>query len=149
MWGQILYLLLVYRVLPVPDVMTMQFCNQIHYSDLFDVFIHSLYLHIFLASCLGQVSLDIALPECWRHQYWIVECLIITLTFMVTSPCNLLVRQAHPSESCQVLTLTLWIPGQTLISAISTASFIQNPSVLRRLGSFQLTHVSCDDHNAN
>ena len=41
--------------------------------------------------------------------------------------CNLLVGQAHPSESCQILTLTLWIPGQTLIATTSTASFIQNP----------------------
>jgi len=44
--------------------------------------------------------------------------------------CNSLVGQAHPSESCRVLTLTLWpwIPGQTLIAATSTASFVQNPS---------------------
>ena len=34
----------------VPDVITFQFCNQIHYSDLFAVIIHSLYLHIFLVS---------------------------------------------------------------------------------------------------
>ena len=65
--------------------------------------------------------------------------------------CNLLVGQAHPSESCQVLTLTLWIPGQTLIAATSTASFIQNSLVLRWLvyDLFQLTHVSHDDPAAN
>ena len=53
------------------------------------------------------------------------------------SQCNSLVGQAHekahPSESCQVLTLTFWIPGQTLITAMSTASFIQNLSVLMQL----------------
>jgi len=53
------------------------------------------------------------------------------------SQCNSLVGQAHekahPSESCQVLALTLWIPGQALIAATSTASFIQNLSVLRQL----------------
>jgi len=43
---------------------------------------------------------------------------------------NSLVGQAHPSESCRVLTLTLWpwIPGQILIAASSTANFVQNPS---------------------
>ena len=35
------------------------------------------------------------------------------------SRCNPLVGQAHPSESCQVLTLTLWIGIQTLIAATS------------------------------
>jgi len=49
------------------------------------------------------------------------------------SRCNSLVRQARPSKSYQVLTLTLWIPGQTLTAATSTASFVQNPSVLRWL----------------
>jgi len=65
--------------------------------------------------------------------------------------CSSLVGQAHSSESCQVLTLILWIPGQTLIAATSIASFIQNPSVLRQLvyGLFQLAHVSHDDHTAN
>ena len=65
--------------------------------------------------------------------------------------CNLLVGQAQLSESCQVLTLTLWIPGQTLIAATSTASFVQNLSILRQLvyGSFQLTHISCDENTAN
>ena len=46
------------------------------------------------------------------------------------SRCNLLVGQAHTSESYQVLALTLWIPGQTLTTATSTASFVENPSVL-------------------
>jgi len=41
------------------------------------------------------------------------------------SRCNLLVGQVHPSESCQVLTLTMWIHGQTLTAAISTASFVK------------------------
>jgi len=52
------------------------------------------------------------------------------------------VGHTHPSQSCQVLTLTLWIPGQALIAATSTASFIQNPFVLRQLvySLFQLTH---------
>jgi len=49
------------------------------------------------------------------------------------SRCYSLVGQAHPSESCQVLTLTLWIPGQILIAATSTASCVQNPSVLKWL----------------
>jgi len=35
---------------------------------------------------------------------------------------NSLVGHTHPSQSCQVLTLTLWIPGQTLIAATSTAT---------------------------
>ena len=67
------------------------------------------------------------------------------------SPCNSLVGQAHPSESCQVLTLTLWIPGQTLTAATSTASFVQNPSVLRQLvyGMFKLMHVSRESHTAH
>ena len=38
---------------------------------------------------------------------------------------NSLVGHTHPSQSCQVLTLTLWIPGQTLIAATSTASKIR------------------------
>ena len=67
------------------------------------------------------------------------------------SQCYSLVGQAHPSESCQVLTLTLWIPGQTLTAATNTANFIQNASVLRRLvyGPFKLTHISHDDHTAH
>ena len=67
------------------------------------------------------------------------------------SPCNSLVGQAYPSESCQVLTLTLWIPGQTLTAATSTASFVQNPSVLRQLvySMFKLMHVSRESHTAH
>jgi len=42
---------------------------------------------------------------------------------------NSLLGQTHASVSC--LTLTLWIPGQTLVTATSTACFVQNPSILR------------------
>ena len=63
------------------------------------------------------------------------------------SQCNSLVGQAHSSESCQVLTLTLW----TLTTATSTASFVQNPFILRQLvyGLFKLTHVSHEDHTSH
>ena len=42
--------------------------------------------------------------------------------------CNVLHLQAHPSESCQVLTLTLWLRVQTVITATSKlASFKIRP----------------------
>ena len=68
------------------------------------------------------------------------------------SRCNLLVGQAHSSESCQVHLLSpcgylgrLWLQPPAQL-----ASF-QNWSVLRRLvyGLFKLTHVSCEDHTAH
>ena len=72
--------------------------------------------------------------------HWFILYKYYNNNFIVTSGnrttgswCNSLVGQAHPSESCQVLTLTLWIPGQTLTVATNTANFIQNPSILRRL----------------
>ena len=59
-----------------------------------------------------------------------MACLVCTVcyTFLeislsgnhtTSSRSNSLIGQAHPSESCQVLTLTLWIHGQTLIAATS------------------------------
>jgi len=62
--------------------------------------------------------------------------------------CDSLVEQAHPSESSSYSHLVDTWAG--LYSATSTASFVQNLSVLRLFYSpFQLTHISCNDHTAN
>ena len=81
---------------------------------------------------------------CW----WVVFFFLSSGNRTTGSQCNSLVGQAHPSQSCQVLTLTLWIPGQALTAATSTASFVH---VLRQLvyGLFKLMHVSREDHAAH
>jgi len=61
-----------------------------------------------------------------------------------------LVGQAHPSESCQDLTLTLWIPGQALIAASSKlASFKIRPYLGSWFMAHSLMHISRDDHTIN
>jgi len=110
---------------------------------------------------LQHLIAEIQYSHCWwravGHWQCMSEEIMQNLYLMKTSGnrttgsrCNSLVGQAlwHPSESCQVLILTLWILGQTLTTATSTASFIWNPSIIRWLvySLFKLTHLSCEDH---